>query len=155
MAMFSMQPIGNEFHTRVRAGEEVWCKRYGSVADATTEAVELGIMEARNKPFMEETLLQRTWPAGFPEPATPVDAFLVELIEPVARDARDAGQRDAGHHGCLATLLLRWLCARSRTVLNQISQNAWGNLFRQVRGNLRFPLTVTYHGCPSSPKIGS
>jgi hypothetical protein len=83
MAMFSMQPIGNEFHTRVRAGEEVWCKRYGSVADATTEAVELGIMEARNKPFMEETLLQRTWPAGFPEPGTPVDAFLVESIEPV------------------------------------------------------------------------
>ena len=86
MAKFSMQPIGNEVHTRVRAGDELWCKRYGSVTDATTEAVELGMMEARNKPFMEQTLLQRTWPAGFPKPVTPVDTILVESIEPFQID---------------------------------------------------------------------
>jgi hypothetical protein len=43
---------------------------------------------------------------------------------------------------------MRWQCLRSRTVLNLIYQIAWGNSFRQVEGNLRFPLTVTYHGCP-------
>ena len=51
-------------------------------------------------------------------------------------------------NGCLATLLLRWLHEGSRTVLNRIPQIAWGKPFHQVRGNLRFPLTVTYHGCP-------
>src|ERR1700677_97098 len=51
-------------------------------------------------------------------------------------------------NGCLATLLLRWLREGSRTVLNRIPQIAWGKPFYQVRGNLRFPLTVTYHGCP-------
>jgi hypothetical protein len=86
MAKFNMQPVGNEVHTRVRAGDEVWCKRYGSVTDATTEAVELGVMEARSKAFVEETLLQRTWPAGLPEPVTPVDTILVESIEPVEVD---------------------------------------------------------------------
>ena len=85
MAMFSMQPIGNGVHTRVRTGDEVWCKRYGSVTDATTEAVELGMMEARNKPFMEETLLRRNWPDGFPEPGTPVDVIF-ESIEPFGVD---------------------------------------------------------------------
>src|ERR1700684_50935 len=52
-------------------------------------------------------------------------------------------------NGCLATLLLRWLREGSRTVLNRIPQIAWGKPFHQVRGNLRFPLTVTYHGCPA------
>jgi hypothetical protein len=52
-------------------------------------------------------------------------------------------------NGCLATLLLRWHCVRSRTVLNQIHQIAWGSPFRQVKGDLRFPLTFTYHGCPA------
>jgi hypothetical protein len=85
MAKFSMQPIGNEVHTRVRAGDELWCKRYGSVTDATTEAVELGMMEARNKPSVEEALLQRNWPDGFPEPGTPVDVIL-ESIEPFGVD---------------------------------------------------------------------
>ena len=51
-------------------------------------------------------------------------------------------------NGCLATLLLRWLREGSRTVLNRSPQIAWGKPFHQVRGNLRFPLTVTYHGCP-------
>ena len=37
---------------------------------------------------------------------------------------------------------------KMRTVLNRIPQIAWGKPFHQVRGNLRFPLTVTYHGCP-------
>jgi hypothetical protein len=85
MAMFNMQPIGNEVHTRVGAGDEVWCKRYGSVTDATTEAVELGIMEARSKPFAEEILLQRAWPAGLPERVTPVD-ILFQSVEPVEVD---------------------------------------------------------------------
>jgi hypothetical protein len=86
MAMFDMQPIGTEFHTRVRVRDEVWCKTYGSVTDATTEAIELGIMEARSKPFVDENLLQRSWPTGFPEPGTPVDAILVGSIEPVEVD---------------------------------------------------------------------
>jgi hypothetical protein len=86
MAIFNMQPIGNEVHTRVRSDDEVWCKRYGSVTDASTEAVELGFIEARSKPFVEETLLQRTWPAGFPETVTPADAILVQSIEPVEVD---------------------------------------------------------------------
>jgi hypothetical protein len=55
-------------------------------------------------------------------------------------------------NGCLATLLLRWQCVRSRTVLNRIPQIAWGKPFHQVKGNLRFPLTVTYHGCPERPE---
>jgi len=29
-----------------------------------------------------------------------------------------------------------------------------GNPFRQVKGNLRFPLTYTYHGCPWSFENG-
>jgi len=86
MAMFNMQPIGNEVHTRVGAGDEVWCKRYGSVTDATTEAVELGIMEARSKPFAEEILLQRAWPTGLPEPVKPVDAILFQSVKPVEVD---------------------------------------------------------------------
>ena len=56
-------------------------------------------------------------------------------------------------NGCLATLLLRWQCVRSRTVLNRIPQIAWGKPFHQVNGNLRFPLTVTYHGCPESSTV--
>jgi hypothetical protein len=43
-------------------------------------------MEARSKPFVEETLVHRTWPVGLPEPVTPVDAILVESIEPVEVD---------------------------------------------------------------------
>jgi hypothetical protein len=86
MAKFTMQPVGNEVRTTVRASDEVWCKRYGSATDATTEAVELGIIEARSKPFLEETLRQRTWPAGLPEPTRPFDVFLIESIEPVAID---------------------------------------------------------------------
>jgi hypothetical protein len=86
MAMFNMQPLGNEVHIRVRAGDEVWCKRYGSVPDATTEAVELGIIEPRSKPFVEETLFRRNWPAGLPEPLTPVDAILFQSVEPVEVD---------------------------------------------------------------------
>jgi hypothetical protein len=53
-------------------------------------------------------------------------------------------------NGCLATLLLRWQCVRSRTVLNRIPQIAGEKPFHQVKGNLRFPLTVTYHGCPET-----
>jgi hypothetical protein len=85
MATFNMQPVANEVHTRVRAGEEMWCKRYGSVTDATTEAVELGIIEARNRPFVED-VLQGIWPAGLPEPGTPGNEILVQSIEPVEVD---------------------------------------------------------------------
>ena len=92
MARFNMQPIANEVHTRVGAGDEVWCKRYGSVTDATTEAVELGFIEARSKPFVEETLLQRTWPAGLPKP-TPVDVILVQSIESVEVDLEELRTR--------------------------------------------------------------
>src|ERR1700677_955808 len=53
-------------------------------------------------------------------------------------------------NGCLATLLLRWQREGSRTVLNQFRKSTWGNSFHQVKGNLRFPLTITYHGCPHS-----
>jgi len=55
-------------------------------------------------------------------------------------------------NGCLTTLLLRWLREGPRAVLNHIPQIAWGRPSHQVKGNLRFPLTVTYHGCPTRPK---
>jgi hypothetical protein len=64
---------------------------------------------------------------------------------------RERGSGLVPANGCLATLLLRWQSVRSRTVQNHIPQTAWENLLRQVRGNLRLPLTVTYHGCPASP----
>src|ERR1700691_6226600 len=53
-------------------------------------------------------------------------------------------------NGCLATLLLRWQCVRSTTVQNQSHSIVGGTLSRQAWGNLRFPLTVTYHGCRAS-----
>jgi hypothetical protein len=53
-------------------------------------------------------------------------------------------------NGCLVTLLLHWQYVRSTTVQNQSQLIVAATLSRQVWGNLRFPLTVTYHGCPES-----
>src|SRR5258708_351902 len=50
-------------------------------------------------------------------------------------------------NGCLATLLVRWSSKKIEGSSQQQS-GCLGNPSRPVRGNLRFPLTLTYHGCP-------
>jgi hypothetical protein len=86
MAMFKIEPIGDEVHTTISAGDKVWCKEYESATDATSETVELGMMEAHTKPFVEETLRQRTCPPGGSGPTRSVDAVLIEPIKPVEVD---------------------------------------------------------------------
>jgi hypothetical protein len=34
MAMFKIEPIADEVHTTIRAGDKVWCKKYESATDA-------------------------------------------------------------------------------------------------------------------------
>ena len=85
--------------------------------------------------------------------SSPSQYTLSSVLRPaglLSLNLRGRGSGIVPANGCLATLLLRWQCVRSRTVQNHIYKIAWGNSFRQVEGNLRFPLTVTYHGCPSS-----
>ena len=53
-------------------------------------------------------------------------------------------------NGCLATLLMRWSCLRVEDSSLRKSFTRRENTFRQVKGNLRFPLTITYHRCPAS-----
>jgi hypothetical protein len=53
-------------------------------------------------------------------------------------------------NGCLATLLMRWSYQPIEDSSPNRSFTRRENAFRQVKGNLRFPLTVTYHGCPPS-----
>jgi hypothetical protein len=42
---------------------------------------------------------------------------------------------------------MRWSCQRIEDSSLRQSFTRRENTFRQVAGNLRFPLTVTYHGC--------
>jgi hypothetical protein len=86
MAVFKIEPFGVEVHTTISAGDKVWCKKYESATDATSEAVELAMMEAHTTPFVEETLRQRAWPPGGSGPTRSVGAVLIESIKPVEID---------------------------------------------------------------------
>jgi hypothetical protein len=88
LTMFTIQPVGDEVHTTVQTGDKVWRKRYGSISDATTEAIELRMMEEQTRPFVEGVLGQRTWPPSRHESTRSVDTVLVQLqpIRPVEVD---------------------------------------------------------------------
>jgi hypothetical protein len=90
MAVFKIEPIDDEAHTTISAGDKVWCKKHESATDATSEAVELGMMEAHTTPFVEETLRQRAWPPGGSGPTRSVDAVLIESIKPVKSTLTDS-----------------------------------------------------------------
>jgi hypothetical protein len=94
MAMFKIEPIDDEVHTTVFAGNKVWRKRYESATDATTEAVELGMMEAETKKAVDGTLRERGWPKVGLRPTKPVDAVLVESIKPFEIDLERLSARD-------------------------------------------------------------
>ena len=58
-------------------------------------------------------------------------------------------------NGCLATLPLRWSCQGIEDSSQRQPSAGSENPSRRVNGNLRFPLTFTYHGCPQVRRPGS
>ena len=75
MAMVKIVPVGDEVHTTASADGKVWRKKYESMPDATTEAVELQIMTEVEKRLVETSQRQPTWPHGF----APTRPFKVDL----------------------------------------------------------------------------
>src|SRR4029077_940261 len=74
--------------------------------------------------------------------------FLGRQIYPNSKFvARNSGPA----HGCLVTLTpftkLKGLCSKPAKFLSSLQDSAHS----EVSGNLRFPLTITYHGCPTLP----
>jgi hypothetical protein len=86
LATFTIQPVGDEVRTAVQTGDKVWRKNYGSISHATTEAIELRMMEEQTRPFVEGVLGQRTWPPSSYESTRSVDAVLVQSVGPVEVD---------------------------------------------------------------------
>jgi hypothetical protein len=86
LAMFTIQPVGDEVHTTVKTGDKVWRKKYGSISNATAEAIELRMMEEQTRPFVEGFLGQRTWPPSSHESTRSVDAVLFHPVRPVEVD---------------------------------------------------------------------
>jgi hypothetical protein len=75
MATVRIVFIRDEVHTTAAVKDRVWRKRYEDMPDATREAVELRIMEPRDKTFVDASQRQPTWPGlGY--------AMLNELDEP-------------------------------------------------------------------------
>ena len=75
MAMVKIVPVGDEVHTTTSADGKVWRKKYESMPDATTEAVELQIMTEVEKRLVDAPQRQPTWPHGF----APTRPFKVDL----------------------------------------------------------------------------
>ena len=63
----------------------MWCKKYESATDATSEAVELGMMEAHSTSFVEETHREKLMklPCG-------ILAILVLLYSPAILGAQSS-----------------------------------------------------------------
>src|ERR1700735_4034563 len=86
--------------------------------------------------------------AGTVHGSSPPPHPLSSVLRPaglLSLNLRGRGSGFVPANGCLATLLLRWQSIRSTTVQNQSHSIVGGTLSRQAWGNLRFPLTVTYH----------
>jgi hypothetical protein len=92
MATFNIQPIGDEVHTTVIVNGKAWRKRYESIPDATAEGVELGMMDAHARPFVEEVLGQRTLPTS-DKPTRQVDTVLIESTRPLEVDLDELATR--------------------------------------------------------------
>jgi hypothetical protein len=65
-------------------GDRAWHKKYASIPDATSEAVELEIMTAEDKRLLDDSQRQPTWPHGY----APTRSFKVDLGELTRRDFR-------------------------------------------------------------------
>jgi hypothetical protein len=83
LARFTIQPVGDEVHTSIKAGDKMWRKKYGSISDATTEAIELRMMEEQTRPFAEGVLGQ----------SRSVDAVLFESLRPFEVDLDEIRRR--------------------------------------------------------------
>ena len=83
IAAVKIVPSEDGDSTVVSAGEQVWRKKYPSMPDATTEAVELRIMEPHDKTFVDASQRQPTWPGrGY----APTRRFEVDVEELIRRD---------------------------------------------------------------------
>jgi hypothetical protein len=66
-------PSGDAAYTAVSEGNRVWHKKYASMGDATSEAVELQIMTPNDKQRGDMTQPVPTYAQGFTGPSVEVD----------------------------------------------------------------------------------
>jgi hypothetical protein len=79
MAKVRIGPVGDEVHTTVSADGKVWRKKYKSMPEATTEAVELRIMTESEKQYVDGAQRQPTWSDRGYEPPIPFEIYPDEL----------------------------------------------------------------------------
>jgi hypothetical protein len=73
-------PVEEGANTTASSDGKVWRKKYQSMPDATSEAVELGIMEPREKTFVDASQRQPTWSGRGYAPTRPFKVDVEELI---------------------------------------------------------------------------
>jgi hypothetical protein len=81
MAKVWISPVGDEVHTTISADGKVWRKKYESMPDATTEAVELEIMTESDKRLLDDAARQPDWTQDY----GPIRRFEVNSGELKAR----------------------------------------------------------------------
>jgi hypothetical protein len=78
-AKIGIIPIRDEVHTIATINGDVWRKKYESMPDASTEAVELQFMTPAEKWYMDEAGRRLDWSEGYLPPIL-VEVDLDELI---------------------------------------------------------------------------
>jgi hypothetical protein len=80
MATVRIVFIRDEVHTTAAVKDKVWRKRYEDMPDATREAVELRIMEPRDKTFVDASQRRPTWSGRGYAPTRLFEVDVDELI---------------------------------------------------------------------------
>jgi DNA-binding protein H-NS len=81
MAIVKIVPVDEGTNTTASVDGKVWRKKYQSMPDATSEAVELRIMEPREKTFVDASQRQPTWSGRGYAPTRPFEVDVEELIK--------------------------------------------------------------------------